>query len=305
MKYDVDIGGKYWDVSPNSPFINNDFRGDFNNTLRKLKTTHGDYLYRTNFHSSTSYDSFGFEVRHYLDTLFGEGSDGRGNSYFQIYCSITAGKGKKHIGDNTIHLSAYINLASSNGDERYRAVFNNHRDMLKKYEYETPIPTNEISSSLVERIDTLSDTIKEELKKTWIQAHDELVARDVDFMEYPETIKQIFNDYGSDIEIEYTNNLSEATLELRPVDKDMYGRCTINHTDGNWRINSVSYCFGFVDEIFGLESGYGDDGKKIIKDGKLLDVIKIIAEEYAREDKMRTEFKKVRDQYITVTKEEN
>jgi hypothetical protein len=54
-----------------------------------------------------------------------------------------------------------------------------------------------------------------------------------------------------------------------------------------------------------LESGYCDDGKKIIKDGKLIDVIKIIAEEYAREDKMRTEFKKVRDQYITVTKEEN
>lgn len=297
MKYNYPINGTYYNMGTNSQFAGCELRNKLNNELDKIAKRYDGFLRDPSFSSSTKYDAYRFQVRGYLRDLFGND----GLSYYTVSCRISLGKGKKNLGNNNLSLYPTIHIASNNSDKEYEAAFQSLRKNL-----ESRLPndsfnftnSSELVDALAERLYDMDGRMRQLLKDEWIRAHDEQTSRDIDFIGYVSEIKEIFKTAGANIKVDEENGLDKGSIEICPIDDDLYGRVELECTDGRWHIETATYTFNFVSDIFNLESGYST--RRYIRDGKLMEVIKIIAEEYVRQDRMRSDFKKVVDDYVEV-----
>lgn len=295
MKYNYPINDNYYNMGANSQFAGHELRDKLNAELDKIAKRYDGFLRDKSFSSSTKYDAYRFQVRRYFRDLFGND----GLSYYMVSCRISLGKGKKNLGDNNLSLYPSIYISGTNSDKEYEAAFQSVKKNLDSrlpdgsFDFTNP---SELIDVLAERLYDMDDRMGQLLKDEWIRVHDEQTARDIDFIGYVSEIREIFKTAGANVQVDEENGLDKGRIEICPVDDDLCGRVALECTDGRWHIETATYTFNFVSDIFNLESGYSTN--RYIKDGKLMEVIKMIAVEYARQDKIRSDFRKVAGDYV-------
>lgn len=277
----IRIADTWIKVTDNSPLMNQDTQDSINGLAKSLGIT------TASIWSRVQEDRLTLDKQVMLNDLLGLGQEP--SSKYRVTAILTFGKGKKHVGQNRLEIHTY-----AYGAGPYRTL---NEGRLKDMKFDSIEETLEgVPVELIKEKFTEADTKAcEQVRKAYSDMVASQTERDIDLADLPDRAENIFGEFGIKVKAELENSLDKSELNLSDADDNIYGTLRLTYKPGSYEhwITSSSGTFGFVDPVLTMESSWR--GKSGVRLDKVDDFLRLVAEEYAREAKIRERIKAQKD----------
>lgn len=297
----VTINGLTEKVNDNSPFNDTDVRQKIEESLSKLKR-YGEFRYPS-ISSHVGYDTYSIQIRKHLNDVIGLDCRLDVTQHIITSINLSLGKGKKNTGNNTLKVSCWVSVPGDNTNQScpYKALYNKfgaNNDLGEtKLSFTVPAFTDPDSDMIWDTASKLFDDSIQRVRDKWTQLNADKLERDIDFIDFGDSIKSVFDKRDIKVSVELKNELSHVECHIGLEDeKDDVAYIRMEMTDGRWHIASTGYEFDYINEVFDLNGSYRRY-YSILPD-KIIPLFELIADEFVRQREVRRKFAAVRGNYV-------
>ncbi len=297
----VNINGICEQVNDNSPFNDTCVRLKIEKSLSKLKE-YGEFRYPS-ISSHVGYDTYSIQIRKHLNDVIGLDCNLDVTQHIITSISLSLGKGKKNTGNNTLKVSCWLSVP--NDIERqtcpYKALhnkFDSNNDLGgTKISFTIPEFTDPDSDMIWDTASKLFDDSIRRVRDKWTQLNADKLERDIDFIDFGDNIKSVFDKRDIKVSVELENELSCVECHIGLEDeKDDVAYIGMKMTGGRWYIATAGYDFDYIDHVFNIGGSYRRY-YSILPD-KIIPLFELIADEFVRQREVRRKFDAVRGNYV-------
>ena len=297
------ISGLTEQVNDNSPFIDTVVRLKIEKSLSKLKE-YGEFRYPS-ISSHVGYDTYCIQIRKHLNDVIGLDCHLDVPQHIITSISLTLGKGKKNVGNNTLKVTCWVSVPSNSTSQvcPYKVLYNKFDDHNSlgetKLSFTIPAFTDPNSDMIWDIASKLFDDGIQRVRNKWTQMNADKLERDIDLMDFCDSIKSVFDKRDIKVSVKLENELSSVECHIGLEEKqDDVAYIRMEMTDGRWHIAATGYEFDYVNEVFELTGAYHHHSR--ILPGKVIPLFEMIADEFVRQREVRRKFAAVRENYVEV-----
>lgn len=297
----VTINGLTEQVNDNSPFNDPVVRLKIEKSLSKLKQ-YGEFRYPS-VSSHVGYDTYSIQIRKHLNDVIGLDCRLDVTQHIITCIRLSLGKGKKNVGNNTLAVSCWISVPRDNASQAcpYKALddkFDKNNGLGEtKMSITVPAFTDPDSDMIWDTASKLFDDGIQRVRDKWTQLNADKLERDIDFIDFGDSIKSVFDKRDIKVSVELKNELSCVECHIGLEDeKDSVAYIRMEMAGGRWHIAATGYEFDYINQVFNLDESYRRY-YSILPD-KIIPLFELIADEFVRQREVRRKFAAVRENYV-------
>ena len=297
----VTINGLTEQVNDNSPFNNTVVRLKIEKALSKLKE-YGEFRYPS-ISSHVGYDTYSIQIRKHLNDVIGLDCHLDVTQHIITSISLSLGKGKKNTGNNTLKVSSWVSVPNDSTGQLcpYKALYNKfdeHNGLGEtKINFTVPAFTEPDSDIIWDTASKLFDAGIQRVRDKWSQLNSDKLERDIDFIDFGDSIKSVFAKRDIKVSVELENELSHVECHIGLEDeKDSVAYIRMEMAGGRWHIAATGYEFDYINQVFNLDASYRR--YYCILPDKIIPLFELIADEFVRQREVRRKFAAVRENYV-------